>query len=406
MKEFDIPQQFTSGIMQALKNRPKKVNGLRDFSPTTLTIESLTLKIAKHFGFCFGVENAVEKAYATLKNNPTKRIYFLSEMIHNPIVNKDLRENGIDFIQTTDGEQLISWENIHSDDIVLIPAFGCTLDMLDLLKSKGIQYEAYDTTCPFVELVWKRSKQLSSKAATVIIHGKPNHEETKATFSNAISSGKAIVIKDMAEARLLGGFILNQCTEQELLAILGDRFSTELDIFRDFEKVGVVNQTTMLAEETQAIADYFKHVMIEKYGEQELSNHFEDTRDTLCYATNDNQQAMKELINESGDFALVIGGHNSSNTTHLVELAAEKLPTYFILNEDSIHPDGSITHFDLHSKKYVTANQVIQSAKSHEILISAGASCPDRTVENVLVKLLRVQGIEPDKLVRSISALT
>jgi 4-hydroxy-3-methylbut-2-enyl diphosphate reductase len=278
--------------------------------------------------------------------------------------------------------------------------------MLDLLKSKGIQYEAYDTTCPFVELVWKRSKQLSSKAATVIIHGKPNHEETKATFSNAISSGKAIVIKDMAEARLLGGFILNQCTEQELLAILGDRFSTELDIFRDFEKVGVVNQTTMLAEETQAIADYFKHVMIEKYGEQELSNHFEDTRDTLCYATNDNQQAMKELINESGDFALVIGGHNSSNTTHLVELAAEKLPTYFILNEDSIHPDGSITHFDLHSKKYVTANQVIQSAKSHEILISAGASCPDRTVENVLVKLLRVQGIEPDKLVRSISALT
>lgn len=406
MKEFDIPQQFTSGIMQALKNRPKKVNGLRDFSPITLTIESLTLKIAKHFGFCFGVENAVEKAYATLKNNPTKRIYFLSEMIHNPIVNQDLRENGIDFIQTTDGEQLISWENIHSDDLVLIPAFGCTLDMLDLLKSKGIQYEAYDTTCPFVELVWKRSKQLSSKAATVIIHGKPNHEETKATFSNAISSGKAIVIKDMAEARLLGGFILNQCTEQELLAILGDRFSTELDIYRDFEKVGIVNQTTMLAEETQAIADYFKRVMIEKYGEQELRNHFEDTRDTLCYATNDNQQAMKELINESGDFALVIGGHNSSNTTHLVELAAEKLPTYFILNEDSIHPDGSITHFDLHSKKYVTTNQVIQSAKSHEILISAGASCPDKTVENVLVKLLRVQGIEPDKLVRSISALT
>lgn len=402
MKKFNIPQQFDSELIRRLKGRPKKVDGIRDFSPTIWSTGDLTFKIARHFGFCFGVEQAIEKAYDTLRKHPDKRIFFLSEMIHNPLVNKDLEENGIRFIQSTTGEQLIPWDRITSDDIVMIPAFGTTLETERVLQSKGIITTNYDTTCPFVELVWKRSRQLASKQATIIIHGKPEHEETRATFSHAAEKGKALVIRNMEEAVLLGEFISGVVSPEEFTTHFPGRYSDTFNAEKDLTRIGVVNQTTLLAEETQEIADYLKSVMIEKYGNESLSEHFEDTRDTLCYATNDNQQAVKSLIREEADFALIIGGHKSSNTTHLVELSLEKLPTYFIRDEHSILPDGSIEHFDLSVQKYRITTEVINKNNPGTILISSGASCPNSTVEHVILKVAALYDYAKEDLLQNL----
>ena len=403
MKQFDIPHKYKSSLIQQLKNQPKKKDGVRNFNPTCWTVKHITFKVARHFGFCYGVENAVEIAYKTIQNNPGKRIFLLSEMIHNPIVNADLKAHGIQFIQQTDGTQLIDWSEIKKGDIVLIPAFGTTIETKKILTQKGIEYDTFDTTCPFVELVWKRSKQMAKNNATTIIHGKPNHEETRATFSNASQHGPAIIVENMHEAKILGEFILNSTEANHFNSIFKNRCSDNFNVAIHLRRIGVVNQTTMLAEETQAIADYLKSVMTQKYGTENLSNHFEDTRDTLCYATNDNQQAIKSLLQEQGDIALIIGGYNSSNTAHLVELAQEVLPTYFIQDENAISSTGDLTHFDLATKQFITSKSVITPSKKQTILISSGASCPDRILENIILKIGNMFGVSEKELTNSLT---
>src|SRR5450432_3899555 len=208
MKTFQVPSAYRSPLITAIKNKRRTEDRMKkDFSPTLLDFGTLHIYLARHFGFCYGVENAIDIAFRTVEENPGKNIFLLSEMIHNPRVNQDLENGGIRFLQDTRGKQLISFDSLQKDDIVITPAFGTSLEIDALLKSRGIHTEKYNTTCPFVEKVWNRSGQIAEKKFTVIIHGKPGHEETRATFSHAAAAGPALVIQNMEEAIQLGRFI-------------------------------------------------------------------------------------------------------------------------------------------------------------------------------------------------------
>ena len=201
MKQFAIPNIYRSRLISAIKNKRKLEDKLKkDFTPTLLDFGVLKIYLARHFGFCYGVENAIEIAFRTIEENPGKRIFLLSEMIHNPQVNADLKDNGIEFLQDTYGRQLIPFDELNADDVVIIPAFGTTLQIQDMLQSKSIETEKYNTTCPFVEKVWNRSAQIADKGYSIVVHGKPKHEETRATFSHASSKTATVVINDMQEA--------------------------------------------------------------------------------------------------------------------------------------------------------------------------------------------------------------
>ena len=360
----------------------------KDFTPTLLNFGPLQIFLARHFGFCYGVENAIEIAFRTVEENPGKRIFLLSEMIHNPQVNADLIAHGIEFLQDTHGKQLIPFEQITTQDIVLIPAFGTNLEIEEKLREIGIQTEKYNTTCPFVEKVWNRSEQIAEKDYTIIIHGKPQHEETRATFSHAAANAPSVVIKDMKEAIELGRFISGEKPAEEFYAVFKNQYSEGFNVNNDLQRIGVVNQTTMLASDTQSIADYLKKIMLEKYQPENPEERFAETRDTLCYATNDNQTAVTGMLQTKADLAIVVGGYNSSNTSHLVELCEEKLPTYFINNEEKILSENEILHFNFHTKEELQTSNYLPEKSPVKILITSGASCPDALVEGVIRKLV------------------
>lgn len=388
MKSFKIPSFYRSSFITLIKNSRKDSDPRKkDFTPTLLDFGPVRFYLARHFGFCYGVENAIEIAYKTIEENPGKRIFLLSEMIHNPGVNNDLLNLGVKFLMDTAGKQLIDWTELTREDIVIIPAFGTTLEIEQKLNVLGINPYQYNTTCPFVEKVWNRSNQLGQNDYTVIIHGKSYHEETRATFSHSNTSAKSLIIRDLEEAKLLSSFILDEKPSDEFYQIFRNKFSHNFDVKADLVKVGVVNQTTMLATETQAIADLLKDTMIKKYGIDEVRNHFADTRDTLCYATNDNQEATYKLLKEKADFAIVVGGYNSSNTSHIVELCEEKLTTYFISSEEKILSEKRIKHFNLHNLKEIETENYLPQNNVVTILLTSGASCPDATVERVLRKI-------------------
>lgn len=395
MRKFDIPAYYRSPIISKVKAKRKAEDPRkRDFSPTRIDLGNVTFIIPRHFGFCFGVENAIEISYKALKDHPEKKIYLLSQMIHNPVVNKDLQEHGISFIQDTEGNQLIPWDQINQEDVVIVPAFGTTLETEEILKKKGVDIASYNTTCPFVEKVWKRSEKLGKDDHTIIIHGKAKHEETKATFSHSKENAPSLIILNMKEAQFVGDYILGQYTSDELLSKFEGKYSEGFNPEIHLNKFGVVNQTTMLATETQEIADYLKSVIIEKYGENEYKDHFADTRDTLCYATNDNQSATTELLHEEADLAVVVGGYNSSNTTHLVELLEEKFPTYFISGAEEIDDRNTINGFDIHKKERVSYNTFIPKKEKLKIIITSGASCPDASVDEVIQTIMTLTDAE------------
>lgn len=388
MKSFNIPSVYRSSFITRIKNSRKDSDPRKkDFSPTLLDFGAVRFYLARHFGFCYGVENAIEIAYKTIEENPDKRIFLLSEMIHNPGVNQDLKNLGVKFLMDTSGKQLIEWGELTNEDIVIIPAFGTTLEIEEKLNELGIDPYQYNTTCPFVQRVWTRSTQLGKEDFTVIIHGKSYHEETRATFSHSNTNAKSLIIRDLDKAKQLSSFILGGIGEQEFYEIFKEKYSKGFNAKRDLEKVGVVNQTTMLATETQAIADLLRETMIKRYGVNEIKNHFADTRDTLCYATNDNQDATYGLLEVEADFAIVVGGYNSSNTSHIVEICEQKLRTYFISSEKKILSDTVISHFDLHNRQEIQTNNFIPQKDIITILLTSGASCPDAVVESVLRKI-------------------
>jgi 4-hydroxy-3-methylbut-2-enyl diphosphate reductase len=392
MKQFEIPEFYRSPIISKVKEK-RKIEDPRkkDFSPSLLDFGKIKFYISRHFGFCYGVENAIEISYKAILENPDKRILLLSEMIHNPAVNKDLTSHGIQFIQDTDGTQLIPWENISSNDVVIIPAFGTTVEIESILSTTGVDVKRYNTTCPFVEKVWNRSERLGKDKHTVLIHGKFDHEETRATFSHSKENAPVLILKDLKEAKFLGEIILGTQTIDQFYTFFNGKYSENFNPLTDLTKIGVVNQTTMLATDTQEITDYLRSVMLGKYGESEIKNHIADTRDTLCYATNDNQTATYGLLEKEADLAIVIGGYNSSNTTHLVELLEQKFPTYFIKSNEEINSLTSINSFNIHSKTLETLTNFLPDNKNDVTLIlTSGASCPDSIVDGVIQRILEL----------------
>lgn len=406
MRSFSIPTHYRSDLIGRLKafrkvQDPKK----KDLSPTVLDLGPVRFVFARHFGFCYGVENAIEISYKALEENPGRRIFLLSQMIHNPAVNDDLTSRGMRFIQDTHGQMLMDWGELKSDDIVIIPAFGTTLETEAKLKALGIDPLKYNTTCPFVEKVWNRSAQLGTQDYTVVIHGKAAHEETRATFSHTAKGSPAVIVKDMAETEELGRIILGELPIARFAELFGTRCTRGFDPAKDLSRIGVLNQTTMLATETQAIADHLKQVMAKKYGDADLKSHFADTRDTLCYATNDNQDATNELLKAEADLALVVGGYNSSNTSHLVELLEQRFPTYFIKDESEIISVETIQHFNYPAHKLESTNDWLPTKRPLTIILTSGASCPDTLLDRVMMKVVEfVEGVrdpvaEVEKLV-------
>lgn len=407
MKQFSIPFTYRSPIISSIKEKRKQEDRLKkDFSPTLLDFGPLQIYLARHFGFCYGVENAIEIAFRTVDENPGKRIFLLSEMIHNPKVNADLQARGVQFLQDTKGHQLIPFETLTKDDIVLIPAFGTTIPIETHLRSIGIRIEQYDTTCPFVEKVWNRSEQIAQKNYTVIVHGKPTHEETRATFSHAAQHTPTVVVNDMKETELLAAYIRGTKASDQFYSDFAGRYSEGFDVSQHLQRIGVVNQTTMLASDTQAIADYLKAVMMETYQltATTISERFADTRDTLCYATNDNQSAVYGLLETSADLAMVVGGYKSSNTSHLVELCEHKLPTYYIDGANRIREDGSISHFNFHSQEEKITPDFLPGQRPVKILMTSGASCPDALVEEVMMKLVALTKANVEPVIRTVPA--
>ena len=395
MKQFDIPIIYKSPLISAIKNRRKQQDKLKkDFSPTLLDLGAVHIYLARHFGFCYGVENAIEISFRTIEENPDRRIFLLSEMIHNPQVNADLQTRGVRFLQNTHGQQIIPFESLTPDDIVIIPAFGTTLEIEEKFRRAGIHTERYNTTCPFVEKVWNRSSQIAGKDFSIVVHGKPGHEETRATFSHAAAETPTVVVKDMAEAKVLAGYIKGVLPPDSFYTAFKGQYSEGFDPAKDLRRIGVVNQTTMLASETQAIADFLRQNMIEVYGDEEIEAHFADTRDTLCYATLDNQNAIFGLLETPADLAIVVGGYNSSNTSHLVELCEEKLPTYFISSAEKIVSQKEILHYNFHTKTETLSTAWLPGRSPLRVLISSGASCPDALVEAVIVKLAAYYGAD------------
>ena len=393
MKTFNVPIIYRSPLISAIKQKRKLEDRMKkDFTPALLDFGPVQIYLARHFGFCYGVENAIEIAFRTIEENPGKRIFLLSEMIHNPHVNEDLQERGIRFLQDTSGKQLVPFEELTSQDIVMIPAFGTTLEIEKKLNDIGIVTAKYNTTCPFVEKVWNRSDQIASKEYTVVIHGKPTHEETRATFSHAASNTASIVIRNLEEAERLSSYITGTTDPETFYKEFAGRYSTGFNVEHHLQRIGVVNQTTQLASETQAIADFLRNTMMQHYGlnESNIEERFADTRDTLCYATNDNQTAVINLLNTPADLAIVVGGYNSSNTTHLVELCEEQLPTYFINDEEKIISPTEIVHYNYRTKVEEITSYFLPNKQPVKILLTSGASCPDALVEGVIRKIAEI----------------
>jgi 4-hydroxy-3-methylbut-2-enyl diphosphate reductase len=396
MKQFEVPTFYRSPLLSKIKAQRKVADPRKkDFTPSELQIGDFTFLIARHFGFCYGVENAIERSYKALSEFPGKRIFLLSQMIHNPAVNEDLTSNGIQFLQDTNGAQLIAFSELTPTDVVLIPAFGTTLEIEQQLKELGLDIQTYNTTCPFVEKVWNRSEKLGETDHTIIIHGKHDHEETRATFSHAVANGPALIVKDLKEAHFLAEVIRGQHPEVAFFDYFKGKMSAGFDPKQHLNKIGVVNQTTMLASETQEITDYLRACYMDLYGEANIKNYMADTRDTLCYATNDNQSATLGLLEQEADLAVVVGGYNSSNTSHLVELLERKFPTYYIKDASEIK-GTSVQHFNYHQKEMQYTEAFLPQQEKVSIVLTSGASCPDSIVENVMYQLLQTRYSEPE----------
>ncbi len=389
-KKFNIPDIYQSPIISKVKDANKVVDPTKkDLEPSVLDFGPVRFFVPRHFGFCYGVENAIDIAYDTVKNYPDKDIYLLSEMIHNPTVNEDLQARGVKFLFETDGTELIPIESLDEDDIVIVPAFGTTIEIQQKLKKQGIDPYEYNTTCPFVEKVWRRGKQLGKKGYSLVIHGKHRHEETRATFSHSADHSECVVVLNPEEAQILADIMTGDCPQSDFEEYFGHKSTDNFDPQQDLEHFGVINQTTMLATETEEVMGILKEAAIKKYGEADILDHFADTSDTLCYATNENQSATLALAETDADLSIVVGGYNSSNTLHLVEILEHSFPTYHVRDAEEIESPEKIQHFNQWDKELKqTANWLSSKDQPIDIAITSGASCPDVLVDEVMLKIL------------------
>jgi len=348
----------------------------------------LTVKLAKEFGFCYGVERAIDLAYAARKVFPKQPIYILGEIIHNPEVNDQIRAMDIRFLSGK--EKNADIEDLREGDVVIIPAFGTEVATRAKLEAKGCVF--VDTTCGDVMSVWKRVRQYSREAVTSIIHGKAWHEETKATSSQATgTSGHYLVVFTLAETDYLCGYIVRGGNKQEFLEKFKGAYSPGFDPDIHLRAIGVANQTTMLRGETEEVQRRLKRAMSEKFGAADIDQHFRFF-DTICGATQDRQDALEKLLAEPLDLLLVIGGYNSSNTSHLAEMGEAKLPTFFIKNAAKMVSGEVIQHYDQHRHEEIETQKWLP-AGNVTVGVTAGASCPNNLIEDVIRRLFDLKGV-------------
>jgi 4-hydroxy-3-methylbut-2-en-1-yl diphosphate reductase len=362
-----------------------------------LSAGDLTIKLAKEFGFCYGVERAIDLAYAARRAYPERRIFLLGEIIHNPEVNDQIRRMGIVTIAGKPRDEEIN--QLRPEDIVIIPAFGTEVATRRKLEEKGCLF--VDTTCGDVMSVWKRVRQYSKDAVTSIIHGKAWHEETMATSSQARASGNGhyLVVFTLAETDYLCDYIVQSGDKAEFLRKFKGAYSEGFDPDIHLQAIGVANQTTMLRGETEEVQRRLKAAMGQKYGQTELSRHFRFF-DTICGATQDRQDALEKLLREPLDLLLVIGGYNSSNTSHLAEMGEARLPTFFIKNAAKMVSDKLILHYNQHQHEEIETHQWLPPGKV-TVGITAGASCPNNLIEDAIRRLFELRGISVQQLLES-----
>jgi len=359
-----------------------------------LSAGGLTVKLAKEFGFCYGVERAIDLAYAARKVFPEQPIYILGEIIHNPEVNDQLRSMDIRFLSGK--EKNADLEDLRAGDVVIIPAFGTETATMEKLKARGCRF--VDTTCGDVMSVWKRVRQYATEGVTSIIHGKAWHEETKATSSRATAhgSGHYLVVFTLAETDYVCHYLVHGGDKQDFLSKFRGAYSPGFDPDVHLQAIGVANQTTMLRGETEEVQRRLRAAMEERYGADHLPQHFRFF-DTICGATQDRQDALQKLLAEPLDLLLVIGGYNSSNTSHLAEMGEAKLPTYFIKNAAKMESDRLIKHYNLHQQQEVETRDWL-SAGPIIVGVTAGASCPNNLIEDVIRHLFKFRGISVQEL--------
>jgi 4-hydroxy-3-methylbut-2-enyl diphosphate reductase len=347
-----------------------------------------TIRLAKQFGFCYGVERAIDLAYAARKVFPDARLFLIGEIIHNPEVNAQIAALGIRNLLDASGRPHV--EDLGPDDVVIVPAFGATVPLVEEIKQHGCRI--VDTTCGDVMSVWKRVRQNASEDVTSIIHGKASHEETLATASRALGNGNGryLIVLNLEEASRVRDFIGGGMTGEEFLREFDGRFSPGFDPELHLRRIGVANQTTMLREETEAVQNLLREAIIARDGTAGNFRIF----DTICGATQERQDALKELLARPLDLLLVVGGYNSSNTTHLAEMGVEKVPTYFIRNQECLESPELIRHFDLSRKEEISSRTSWLPIAGREALIgiTAGASCPNNLIEEVITRVLALRG--------------
>lgn len=348
----------------------------------TLQRGNVTIRLAEAFGFCWGVERAVAMAYETRQHFPTERIWITNEVIHNPSVNQHLLDKKVEFLPVINGQK--DFSQVKTEDVVILPAFGASVQEMQILNDKGCKI--VDTTCPWVSKVWNTVEKHKKKSYTSIIHGKYKHEETVATSSFA---DKYLVVLNLAQAEYVCNYILNGGNREEFLAKFKHAYSEGFDPDKDLECVGIANQTTMLKSETEHIGKLFEHTIMQKYGPDKLTDHFQSFN-TICDATQERQDAMLGLVEEKLDLMIVIGGFNSSNTTHLQEMAIVRgIPSYHIDSPERILSGDRIEHKPLEEDIEIAENWL----PNGEIVvgITSGASTPDKVVEDVIEKIFELK---------------
>jgi 4-hydroxy-3-methylbut-2-enyl diphosphate reductase len=362
-----LNQEYQSSLIQAIRENNYEI-----------TKGDVTIRLAEAFGFCWGVERAVAMAYETRTHFPTEKIWITNEIIHNPSVNQRLKEMNVDFIPMKGVEK--DFSVVDKGEVVILPAFGASVGEMQLLNDKGCTI--VDTTCPWVSKVWNSVEKHKKRSYTSIIHGKYKHEETVATSSFA---GTYLVILNMAEANYVADYILNGGDKEEFLSKFKNAYSEGFNPDRDLERLGIANQTTMLKSETEAIGKLFEQTMMKKYPTNELNDHFMSFN-TICDATQERQDAMLNLVKEKLDLIVVIGGFNSSNTTHLQEISIEyNIPSYHIDSDDRIFLNNKIEHKPLDKELEIKENWLPQGKIT--VGVTSGASTPDKVVEDVIEKI-------------------
>jgi 4-hydroxy-3-methylbut-2-enyl diphosphate reductase len=377
-----VQQQVESHYLSEIVDKVRRSGGL-------IRVGDVTVRLAKQFGFCYGVERAIDLAYAARKVFKDRRLFIVGEIIHNPEVNEQISSLGIKNLLGQNKEANI--EDLSPEDVVIVPAFGTELSTLQQIKDIGCQI--VDTTCGDVMSVWKRVRKYASESATSIIHGKAEHEETKATSSRALGDGKGhyLVVLTLADTDYVCDYIRHGGDKQAFLEKFRGAYSPGFDPDLHLQTIGVANQTTMLRGETEEVQRRIRQAIADRDGADLAAKNFRFF-DTICGATQERQDALRELLNVPLNLLLVVGGYNSSNTSHLAEMGEEKLPTYFVLNASRLLSDKEIQHYNLHEKREVIARDWLPSGPI-VVGITAGASCPNNLIEETLLRLFELRGI-------------